>query len=151
MRQHGIRAIMAQPRRVRTTDSRHDFLIAPNLRNRNFTAAAPNRIWLADITYAADVAGYSRLMHNNEEATHAELTALLTDAVYPAITEHCQLCSIISRWSKRWRPEIPLEGAGAWDSFGYRKQSPVSRNRDYVLNISGFLATNSSHSSRIIL
>jgi putative transposase len=51
MRQHGIRAIMAQPRRVRTTDSRHDFPIAPNLLNRNFTAAAPNRIWLTDITY----------------------------------------------------------------------------------------------------
>jgi class 3 adenylate cyclase len=37
---------------------------------------------------AADVAGYSRLMHNNEEATHAKLTALLTDAVAPAISEH---------------------------------------------------------------
>ena len=51
MHRHGIRAIMAQPRRVRTTDSRHDFPIAPNLLDRNFTAAAPNRIWLADITY----------------------------------------------------------------------------------------------------
>ncbi|MBT1516523.1 MULTISPECIES: IS3 family transposase [Bradyrhizobium] len=51
MRRHGVRAIMAQPRRVRTTDSRHDFPIAPNLLDRNFTAAAPNRIWLADITY----------------------------------------------------------------------------------------------------
>jgi putative transposase len=51
MRHHGVRAIMARPRRVRTTDSRHDFPIAPNLLDRNFTAAAPNRIWLADITY----------------------------------------------------------------------------------------------------
>ena len=34
---------------------------------------------------AADVAGYSRLMHHDEEATHAKLTALLTDAVAPAI------------------------------------------------------------------
>ena len=42
---------MARPRRVRTTDSHHDFPIAPNLLNRNFTATAPNRIWLADITY----------------------------------------------------------------------------------------------------
>jgi class 3 adenylate cyclase len=32
---------------------------------------------------AADVAGYSRLMHNDEEATLAKLTALLTDAVAP--------------------------------------------------------------------
>jgi hypothetical protein len=30
---------------------------------------------------AADVAGYSRLMHNDEEATHAKLTALFADAV----------------------------------------------------------------------
>ena len=51
MRHHGVRAIMARPRRVRTTDSRHDFPIAPNLLDRNFTAAAPNRIWLADVTY----------------------------------------------------------------------------------------------------
>jgi putative transposase len=51
MRRHGIRAIMARPRRVRTTDSRHNLPIAPNLLERNFIAAAPNRIWLADITY----------------------------------------------------------------------------------------------------
>jgi TolB-like protein/class 3 adenylate cyclase/Flp pilus assembly protein TadD len=37
---------------------------------------------------AADVAGYSRLMHSDEEATHAKLTALLTDTVAPAIAEH---------------------------------------------------------------
>lgn len=30
---------------------------------------------------AADVAGYSRLMHHDEEATHAKLTALLADGV----------------------------------------------------------------------
>jgi putative transposase len=51
MRHHGIRAIMARPRRVRTTDSHHHLPIAPNLLDRNFIAAAPNRIWLADITY----------------------------------------------------------------------------------------------------
>jgi putative transposase len=37
MRRHGIRAIMARPRWVRTTDSRHDFPIAPNLLDRNFS------------------------------------------------------------------------------------------------------------------
>jgi adenylate cyclase len=37
---------------------------------------------------AADVAGYSRLMHHDEEVTHAKLTALLTDVVDPAIAEH---------------------------------------------------------------
>jgi TolB-like protein/class 3 adenylate cyclase len=37
---------------------------------------------------AADVAGYSRLMHRDEEATHAKLTTLLADGVAPAISEH---------------------------------------------------------------
>jgi class 3 adenylate cyclase len=37
---------------------------------------------------AGDVAGYSRLMHNDEEPTHAKLTALLMEAVNPAIVEH---------------------------------------------------------------
>jgi tetratricopeptide (TPR) repeat protein len=37
---------------------------------------------------AADVAGYSRLMHSDEEATHARLTALLVEAIHPAIAEH---------------------------------------------------------------
>src|SRR5262245_38518605 len=36
----------------------------------------------------ADVAGYSRLMQNDEEATHTKLTGLLTEAVHPAIAEH---------------------------------------------------------------
>ena len=58
MRRHGIRPIMARPRRIRTTDSRHDFPIAPNLLERNFTATAPNRIWLADITYVETDQGW---------------------------------------------------------------------------------------------
>jgi TolB-like protein len=37
---------------------------------------------------AADVAGYSRLMHDEEEMTHARLTALLAHAVEPVIAEH---------------------------------------------------------------
>src|SRR3954452_4490567 len=58
MRRHSIRAIMARPRRVRTTDSRHDLPIAPNLIARDFTAAAPNRVWLADITYIPTAEGW---------------------------------------------------------------------------------------------
>ena len=49
---------MARPRRVRTTDSRHDFPIAPNLIERNFTADALNRTWLADITYVETDQGW---------------------------------------------------------------------------------------------
>ncbi len=58
MHRYGIRAIMARPRRVRTTDSRHDLPIAPNLIARDFTAPAPNRVWLADITYIPTAEGW---------------------------------------------------------------------------------------------
>jgi putative transposase len=58
MHRHGIRAIMASPRRVRTTDSRHGLPIAPNLIERQFAATAANRIWLADITYIPTEEGW---------------------------------------------------------------------------------------------
>lgn len=50
MRRHGIQA---NRRRAfcGTTDSQHAFLAAPNLLARNFNAARPNQIWLADMTY----------------------------------------------------------------------------------------------------
>ena len=38
-------------RHVQTTDSRHALAIFPNLLNRDFTAAAVNRVWVSDFTY----------------------------------------------------------------------------------------------------
>jgi putative transposase len=51
MRRAGIRGLAALPRRTRTTDSRRGYPIAPNRLARNFQAAAPNQVWLADLTY----------------------------------------------------------------------------------------------------
>ncbi len=51
MRRAGLRGLAALPRRTRTTDSRHGYPIAPNRLGRNFTAQAPNQVWLADLTY----------------------------------------------------------------------------------------------------
>ena len=58
MRRHGVRGLVAPRRRVQTTDSRHAFPIAPNLLDRKFTAAAPNQVWLADLTYIATEEGW---------------------------------------------------------------------------------------------
>lgn len=38
-------------RKVVTTDSKHDFPIAPNLLNRQFETEGPNLKWVSDITY----------------------------------------------------------------------------------------------------
>jgi putative transposase len=57
MHRNGIQA--RQKRRFRkTTDSNHSFPLAPNLLARQFTAAAPNKIWLADITCVPTLEGW---------------------------------------------------------------------------------------------
>ena len=58
MRRHGIRALGGRRFRPCTTDSRHYLPIAPNLLAQRFIAPAPNRIWLADITYIATGEGW---------------------------------------------------------------------------------------------
>jgi|SRR4051812_2692677 putative transposase len=50
MRSQGLRGVSRRCR-VRTTDSRHSFPIAPNLLMRDFRAHAPNQRWAGDITY----------------------------------------------------------------------------------------------------
>ena len=50
MRRHGIRALASRRFRPTTTDSRHDLPVAPNLLKQQFSAPAPNCVWLADIT-----------------------------------------------------------------------------------------------------
>ena len=47
----GIQAISHRKFRVSTTDSNHDFPVAANVVDRDFTASKPNEIWLTDMTY----------------------------------------------------------------------------------------------------
>jgi putative transposase len=50
MKLHDVVAV--QHRKYRpTTDSGHDFPVAPNLLGRKFRIAKPGRVWVADITY----------------------------------------------------------------------------------------------------
>lgn len=51
MRENGIRAKTQRRFRVRTTDSNHSLPVAPNLIERDFTADAPDHLWVSDITY----------------------------------------------------------------------------------------------------
>jgi putative transposase len=50
MRELGLRA-RRKRRFVPTTDSKHAMPVAPNVLDRDFTADAPNKIWVTDITY----------------------------------------------------------------------------------------------------
>jgi putative transposase len=51
MRERKLQGKSPRKRKPHTTDSAHDNPIAPNRLERNFTATAPNRKWVADITY----------------------------------------------------------------------------------------------------
>lgn len=50
MREEGIEGQRKRRFRV-TTDSRHSHPVAANVLQRNFTASAPNKVWVTDITY----------------------------------------------------------------------------------------------------
>ena len=48
-RKLGIRCKQKRKFKV-TTDSKHNLPIAPNVLQRNFTVAAPNQVWVSDIS-----------------------------------------------------------------------------------------------------
>ncbi len=89
MRQAGLQAVQKR-RRVRTTDSQHSDPVAPNLLQRDFTAPAPNRKWLTDLTaiwtsqgwlylavvldvYSRLIVGWAMAPHRQESLVEAAL------------------------------------------------------------------------------
>jgi putative transposase len=57
MRQLAIEGISRRRKRIFTTIADPDAIRAPDLVNRNFTAAAPNRLWVTDLTYVPTRSG----------------------------------------------------------------------------------------------
>ncbi|SEJ32818.1 Integrase core domain-containing protein [Nitrosomonas eutropha] len=50
MRENGLCPIWKR-KFINTTDSKHDYPVAPNLLDRQFNVAQPNQAWVSDITY----------------------------------------------------------------------------------------------------
>ena len=65
--------MVARPKKkfVVTTDSSHDGSIAPNLLARSFTAPAPDRVWVTDVTYVATMAGWLYLQPSSTSSRGA--------------------------------------------------------------------------------
>jgi putative transposase len=57
----GLRAKTCKRFRVRTTDSKHSYPIAPNILNRNFSVSAPDQVYVSDITYLPTKMGWAYL------------------------------------------------------------------------------------------
>ena len=98
MRGMGLSARRGRRRRTpRTTDSRHDPPVAPNLLARNCAADRPDQVWLADISYISTDEGFLYLAAVKDMATReivgwsmaGHLRAeLCTDALVMAIQRH---------------------------------------------------------------
>ncbi len=103
MREHGLVGIPKKRFRA-TTDSDHDAPIAPNLLERDFTASAPNRVWVGDITYLRTRRGwaylavlidlYSRKVVGWSVADHMR-TELVEDALHMAIATRAPASGVV--------------------------------------------------------
>ena len=69
MREMGLAARRGRRRAPRTTDSRHELPVAPNLLDRNFVADRPDAVWLADISYLPTDEGWLYLAAVEDLAT----------------------------------------------------------------------------------
>jgi len=69
MREMGLAARQGRRRPPRTTDSRHDLPVAPNLLDRHFAADRPDTVWLADISYLPTDEGWLYLAVVEDLAT----------------------------------------------------------------------------------
>jgi putative transposase len=57
MKKHGIRS-KTKRKFKKTTDSKHNLPVVPNLLNRDFSPIKANRVWASDITYIATREGW---------------------------------------------------------------------------------------------
>ncbi len=98
MREMGLRARRGRRRAPRTTDSRHDLPVAPNLLERRFAAERPDTAWLADISYLPTDEGWLYLAAIEDLATREIVgwsmadhlrAELCTDALVMAL-QRCQ-------------------------------------------------------------
>lgn len=58
MRRHSIRGKCRRPKKMVTTDSKHALPVVANVLAQQFEASAPNRKWVADLTYLPTQEGW---------------------------------------------------------------------------------------------
>lgn len=119
MRQMGLRSRRSRRFRPRTTDSSGTIRPAPNLLGRDFSCDAPDRVWLADITYVPLREGFCYLaaimdLHSRAIVGWSLGTNLATDLV----------CEALHAAVRRRRPAPGLvhhsDRGSQYDSVRYR-------------------------------
>jgi putative transposase len=96
MREAGLTA--ARRCRVpRTTDSRHDHPVAPNLLGRRFAAERPDTVWLADISYIPTGEGWLYLAAIKDLATREIVGWSMADHLREELARDALLMAICRR------------------------------------------------------
>ena len=95
MRKEGLEGCVRGRRKHTTRRGKHDTIPAEDLVRRDFSAAAPNRLWTADITYVSTDEGflylafvldaYSRKLIGWAMESHLRRTELVVDALEMAL------------------------------------------------------------------
>jgi putative transposase len=99
MRAMGLSARQGRRRVPRTTDSRHDQSVAPNLLARHFVAERPDQVWLADISYLPTDEGWLYLAAIKDMATRQIVGWSMADHL------KAELCiSALVMAIQRWQP-----------------------------------------------
>ena len=133
MRAQGLCAARRRRRKPHTTDSQHSQPIAPNLLGRNFTAPAPNRKWVADITAIGTKTGWLYLagivdVYSRRAIGYAMDTRRDEDLVETALQ-----MALLGR-----RPQAGLvhhsDRGSQYTSWGYRG---ILESQGIVLSMSG--------------
>jgi putative transposase len=97
MREGGL-AVSRRRRRVpRTTDSRHDHPVAPNLLGRKFAAERPDAVWLADISYIPTGEGWLYLAAIKDMATREVVGWSMADHLGAELARDALLMAIRRR------------------------------------------------------
>lgn len=96
LRKQGLRA-GKPPRRIRTTDSRHDEPIAANLLAQEFTASAPNQKWAGDITYITTEEGWLYLAVVLDLFSRRVIGWAMSARIDAQLTESALLMALVAR------------------------------------------------------
>lgn len=96
MRAAGLRGKLRR-RFCRTTDSKHDLPIAPNLLDRHFTQESADRVWASDITYIPLASGWAYLAVVIELHSRSVVGWALADHLRTELIEDALLVALGTR------------------------------------------------------
>lgn len=97
MRENGIRSKVRRKYKA-TTDSNHSLPVAPNRVKREFTATAPNRLWVTDITYLWTEEGWLYLAAIVDVFTRKVVGWAMKDRLtLPLVTEALEMAILRQR------------------------------------------------------